>query len=413
MKLLFISNFYPPASRGGYELWCQEIAENFKKKNHDVMILTSKHGKDRISTDQPNWVRRDLYLEMELNSPWNWLKFFTERNRNEHQNLLIIKEIIKSFSPDFILVWGMWNLSKSILEYAEEEMAGKVVYYMGDYWPSLPNQLVEYWGIPGKNWITSLPKRIFKRIALNMLDRENKPILKFSHVLYPTKFMRDNLAQKGYRSKESRIIPGAIDTSVYTSTDRPNLKINKDCLSLLYVGRLTHEKGVHTAIQAVQKLVNDYGRANIILTILGSGEIEYETYLHNLVRDEGLQDLVEFAGSKDKDELPGFYQKADMFLFTSIWPEPFGRVIVEAMASGVPVIGSATGGASEILINGKNSLVFQPGNSEQLAKKIIQLIDKPDLRQKISECGRNTAVEKYDIKTMAAEIEEYLTSIEI
>ena len=89
------------------------------------------------------------------------------------------------------------------------------------------------------------------------------------------------------------------------------------------------------------------------LTIVGDGEPEYVDHLHQLVEREQVASFVTFLPAQPKETFPPYTINADIFLFTSIWAEPFGRVIVEAMASGVTVIGYAVGGAAEILIEAR------------------------------------------------------------
>jgi glycosyltransferase involved in cell wall biosynthesis len=120
---------------------------------------------------------------------------------------------------------------------------------------------------------------------------------------------------------------------------------------------------------------------------------------------------VKFLPAQPKEKLPALYQQADVFLFTSIWPEPFGRVIVEAMASGVTVIGAATGGAAEIMSDRRNALLFTPGDSADLAAKLKMLIENPALHDTLGKAGRETAITKFDIQRMTTGIEDYLQTL--
>jgi glycosyltransferase involved in cell wall biosynthesis len=180
---------------------------------------------------------------------------------------------------------------------------------------------------------------------------------------------------------------------------------------LLYIGRLSHEKGVHTAIQAIAHLVREYRTQNLHLTIVGDGEPEYVSHLQALVTNENIASFVDFLPAQRKEALPALYQQADIFLFTSLWAEPFGRVIVEAMASGVVVIGTRVGGAAEILLDGENSLAFTPDDPVSLAKQIKKLIESPELRMKLGQAGKESAVDKFDLQRMTSEIEEYFQSM--
>jgi glycosyltransferase involved in cell wall biosynthesis len=340
MRVLFLSNFYPPANRGGYAQWCQEVAEGLRNQGHEVLVLTSDHGYVEKQIHDPPWIRRKLKLEMDMISLRNSLLFFTRRKSREKENLIRLQQILEEFMPNAVLIWGMWNLSLSLAALVEKLKPGLVAYYMGDYWPSLPNQFVFYWQAPARNWITGIPKLLLRPIALRILSGEERPVLHFEHVIFPTIFMRDELLRKGLSPKETKIILGAVDTNRYEYRKNESNAQYTESLSLLFVGRLTPEKGVHTAIEALSYLVHQRGYHQIKLIIVGGGEPDYEDYLHRLTRKEKVERVVTFISAQPKEVMPALYHQADIFLFTSIWPEPFGRVLIEAMASGLVVAGA-------------------------------------------------------------------------
>jgi glycogen(starch) synthase len=408
MRLLFLTNFYPPASRGGYEQWCQEVTDGLRARGHNVLVLTSTYGRENLQSADPKWVRRELHLEMEFASLQNALYFFTNRKKRELKNLAILREAIEQHRPGGILVWGMWNFQRSMPALAEKLMPGKVVYYMGDYWTTLPSQFENYWNAPARNFVTGLPKLILKPIAQWILRREKRPGLQLEHTLFPSGFMREELKRKGISSSNAKIIYGGSDTEPYTGQRD---KKQKDKTSLLYVGRLTHEKGVHTAIEAVEKLVHEHGIDHIKLTIVGDGDSDYIRHLHQLVDEKYIASYVDFVPAQPKETLPAIYHGSDIFLFTSIWPEPFGRVLIEAMASGVAVVGTAVGGAAEILRENENALLFTPDDPTSLSNQLKQLIESPPLRERLAKAGRQIAVGKFDIRRMTTEIEHYLQTL--
>jgi glycogen(starch) synthase len=407
MRILFLSNFYPPASRGGYEQWCQEVAEGLRSRGHEILVSTSSYGGDRLEEPDPTWVLRDLRLEMEFESLRNGFGFFTARKRRERENLALLRQLVATFAPEVILVWGLWNLPRSLAALAEELLPQRVVYYLGDYWPALPSQYTFDWEAPARNWMTALPKIMLRPIAGWVLAREKQPNLSFVHVIFPTAFMRDELRRRGVLPQESKIVYGAVDTSHYQFRDGSSAQQDGD-LSLLYVGRLTAEKGVHTAIQALGDLVHQHKFDHLRLSIVGDGESEYEVRLRQLVQQEKVQGLVHFLGAQPKEAMPEIYRQADVFLFTSIWPEPFGRVLIEAMSSGVAIVGTATGGAAEILAEQGDALIFPPGDAAGLAAQIARLVESPSLRQQLARTGREIALTKFDMHRMIGEIEAYL-----
>lgn len=409
MRILFLTNFYPPASRGGYEQWCQEVGDGLRARGHDVLVLTSAHGRNALQSPDPLWVRRELRLEMEFASLKNAVWFFTRRKQREQENLALLRGTVKAWAPDIILVWGMWNFPRSLPALAESLMPERTVYYMGDYWPTLPSQYENYWNASPRSFFTGLLKLLLKPIARNILSREEKPRLQLRRILFPSDFMRKEFEQAGIPSTEGRVVFGAVDTNPYLEGER--LRKANDVVSLLYVGRLTHEKGARTAIEAVSHLVKKSGIEHLRLTIVGDGEPNYIDSLHKMVERDSLASFVTFLPAQPKDTLPALYRQSDLFLFTSIWQEPFGRVIVEAMASGIAVVGTAVGGAAEILVHDENALVFEAGDSTSLAQVLQRLIESPELRKKLGSAGRETARSKFDLQRMTDEIERYLRAL--
>jgi glycosyltransferase involved in cell wall biosynthesis len=134
-------------------------------------------------------------------------------------------------------------------------------------------------------------------------------------------------------------------------------------------------------------------------------------HLHELVKRENLASFVTFMPAQPKEALPAIYHQADIFLFTSIWDEPFGRVIVEAMASGVAVVGTAVGGAAELLVGNENALIFTPDDPVDLSQQLRRLIESPALRERLGKTGREIAGQKYDIQPVTIEFESYLKAL--
>ncbi|GAB4458075.1 MAG: hypothetical protein OHK0041_22900 [Anaerolineales bacterium] len=408
MRLLFLTNFYPPASRGGYEQWCGEVADGLRTLGHDVLVLTSTHGRASLPEPDPAWVRRDLHLEMEFASLRNAFQFFTARKQRERQNLTLLRQTIETHRPDAVLVWGMWNFPRSLPALAEGLLPGRVVYYIGDYWLTLPSQFENYWNAPARNPLTGLPKLLLRPFARRILAREPRPALKVEHALFPSAFMQTELQRKGVIPQHSKIVYGAIDTRPYLGVQRMP---PQETLSLLYIGRLSREKGVHTAIEAVGHLVRHYGVENVKLTVVGDGDADYVQTLRQFVARARLASFVDFLPAQPKEALPSLYPRFDILIFPSIWAEPFGRVIVEAMASGVVVVGTAVGGAAEILADGENALTFPPNDPEALSRQLKRLMDSPILRERLAHSARQTAAQKFDLRRMTAEIESYLQGV--
>ena len=98
-----------------------------------------------------------------------------------------------------------------------------------------------------------------------------------------------------------------------------------------------------------------------------------------------------FRGVVPHLELPQEYRTADVFVFPSIWDEPSGNPPIEAMAAGVPVVSTRTGGTPEYVVDGTTGLLVDPGDSGQLAAAIVRLLENDDLRRDMSAAARKHA----------------------
>lgn len=404
MRILILSNFFPPARSGGYTQWCHEVAERLAKRGHTIGVLTSRYELAKAPAKEHN-IHRLLHLEGSL-AYYQPLHFFTRWKKQYRENLEFLEQTVKDFAPDLIFVWGMWALSQALPARAEQLLPGRVVYYLSDYWPSALDMHSEYWQSPARHGVMQVPKRVLSRAALSMLSKESQPDLKFEQVICVSGRVRDLLVEKGLPIRHARIIHGGTDVERFQGDGTRDLQ--RGHVKLLYAGQLVHHKGVHTAIEAMARLVNQQRRNNLTLTLIGSGHPDYEAFLHDLVESQHLTDFVVFRKPVTKHEMPAIFQQFDVLVFPSIYEEPLARVTQEAMASGLVVIGTTTGGTKEILRDGETGLTFAPGDSVGLAEQVNRLISDPGLGSRLAQAGRQTVRENFTLDKMVDEIEHYL-----
>jgi len=165
------------------------------------------------------------------------------------------------------------------------------------------------------------------------------------------------------------------------------------------VGNLQEGKRQEDAIRAIAELLNRGIRAELL--IVGGGDPIYRKYLHNIVRENGLDNRVKFIGYVD-NPIP-FMQMADVVLMCSIY-EAFGRVTIEAMKVGKPVIGARSGGTVELIRDGFNGLLYTPGDYKELAEKIKYLYDHRDVALQMGEKCRRWAMEQFTEEVYAERV---------
>jgi glycosyltransferase involved in cell wall biosynthesis len=152
------------------------------------------------------------------------------------------------------------------------------------------------------------------------------------------------------------------------------------------VGRLSEWKGQDVFVRAIAALRAEY--PDVRARIVGSamfGEDEYERRLRALVEDLGLADVVTFTGFVDRVEEE--LSRLEVLVHASVVPEPFGQVVVEGMAAGLPVIATRAGGPAEIITDGVDGLLVQPGDVEALTAALSRLLKDPDLRRRLGAAG--------------------------
>jgi glycogen synthase len=405
MRILFLSNFFPPARPGGYTQWCHEVAERLARRGHTIEVLTSCYELEKAPAAEPK-IHRLLHLEGDL-AYYRPLDFFTKWKKQHRENLVFLEQTVRNFAPDLIFVWGMWALSKALPALAEKWLPGQVVYYLSDYWPSASDMHTAYWQSPARRWQTQVTKRVLGRVAMSMLAREAaQSELRLERVICVSARVRELLVAAGLPLQHARIIHGGTDMERFP--DHRKRDSASGHMKLLYAGQLVRHKGVHTAIGAVAKLVNKRKINNITLTVVGSGHPDYEAFLRDLVHRESLGDFVLFHPPVSKDDMPAILRQFDILVFPSIYEEPLARVTQEAMASGLVVVGTTTGGTEEILRDGKTGLTFAPDDEEGLAKQISRLVTDPDLCCRLAQAGHQIVLEHFTLDKMVNEIEAYL-----
>jgi glycosyltransferase involved in cell wall biosynthesis len=403
VKVLFVSNFYPPQGHGGYEAWCAEMAAGLRGRGHAVTVLTS----GRPDPTEPAWIRRELLLEMRFTPRVAALDFFLRRQARERHNLARVRQACAALQPDRVVIWGMWNLPRSLPALAEQLCPERVVYYFGDYWPTLPSQYVPYWEAPPRSGLNALPKRLLRPFALRRLRAERPPVLQMRRALFPTRFLREEYARLNVPLQATALVPGGIDLTPYR--ELPSRPLPNGALRLLTVGRISPEKGLATAIEALAQLAAQ-GLTAVTLQMVGGGETGYTAELQALAARLGVAARVEFVGAVAPAVLPRHYTGADVFIFPSVWSEPFGRVVVEALAAGLPVVGTGTGGSGEILAAVGEPLLFPPGDSAVLAEHLLRLAHRPELISQQRAAGRRAAAQ-FSLPAMLDGLAAYLEAL--
>ncbi len=229
-------------------------------------------------------------------------------------------------------------------------------------------------------------------------------------VICPSKVIARHMMKNfGVSEEKIRIISRWVDLSRFTFKD-PSQRLASNII--VSIGRISPSKGFEYLIQAFHKVI----RVKPYLNLLIVGEAEkskwnYFEYLKNLVRRLSLDYHVEFLGYQSNVER--ILEKASLMVVPSVAKESFGRVVVEAFASGVPVIATKVGALEEIVEDKKNGILVLPGDSNQIKEAILTLIDNPSLARKLAYNGRKKVETLYTLQNCYSKIlQTYREAIE-
>ena len=202
------------------------------------------------------------------------------------------------------------------------------------------------------------------------------------------------LRTKGFRGPVAVIPQFGVDPEIY----KPDQKRRGGVFSLGYIGRLVEEKGVDLLLTAAAGLRGEWR-----LRILGDGP--QRGRLERLAEELGLKDRVSFDPPLPSTEMPEYYRHLDLLVLPSRtcphWKEQFGRVLIEAMACGVPVVGSNSGEIPHVI--GEAGLIFPEGDPQALREAIEWVIREEGLRATLVRAGRERVLERYTQARIAAE----------
>lgn len=185
---------------------------------------------------------------------------------------------------------------------------------------------------------------------------------------------------------------------------RKELGVEESDFVVGFVGRLVKWKGSQVLLEAARNLTSYISNLKII--IVGSGEGQegsIEANLKERIAKEGLEGTVILTGQRE--DVPVLMNIFDVFCHTSIEPEPFATVVVEAMIAGLPVIGTSIGGTPEIIKDGENGFLVPPGDSAALAEVLRNLRNRAGLRRRVGQKAKETALSGYTEDIITRQVE--------
>lgn len=391
MKLLFTSYYFPPDFRGGAEISAFNVGKALVEDGHTVHVLT--RGGD-VAYDDRFTVHDDL-PEREM-----------PRERIERSTRTHVSDLIDTYDFDMVHAQNAYTAVGAIR--ACENTTTRCAASLRDYWLLDPLRLC-YDFLPGEYSTSTHPGTLLQRAWTKYsYDGLQKQLASPLILLYLERLRRH--ARKHVRKADALIansdfmrdlhsdLPGDIKR-VYNSIDTTRFSpapVDTDGKThVLFVGRPRPEKGVETLLRAVQRLQADH--PDLVLDIVGTDTPP--PWMEGVIEALGIGDRVMFHGRVPFDELVDWYNRTDIVAFPSAWQEPFGRVPMEAMACGTPVIATKVGGVPEVV--GDAGVLIRPGSSKQLSAQLRLLADDQTKRKELGEKGRERVEQMFAADVIA------------
>ena len=368
MRVLVVSNLYPPVAVGGYEMGCAAVVEHLRA-NHEVEVLTGRHARSRA--DPEPTVHRELPLltadaKGALRAP-----FEAPAAARLARNALAQR-------PDLVYVWNGASIPHAALRVLADSGV-PIAFRVCEYWfgglftaDQFMRELLPDRGRPVGRRLWAAGCRAVNGLASLRLD--------------PTAPFRAAIAWNSHALERSVPKPPFVDAvlervihsvpahgDIYAGVARQPA----DPPEIVFLGRVSPYKGVTVAIEALALLRARYGIA-ATLVVVGPEEGSHGTELRALARRLGVGDFVRWRGQLAAPEAAAALATAAAMIVPSTWDEPFGVVMIEGAFARVPLVASDVGGISEGLRDEEHALLFPRGDAAAAAAALARVLREPE-----------------------------------
>jgi len=352
MRVLVVSNLYPPDFVGGYELGCRQVVDILRGRGHEVRVLTSVprtpvpavphvHRRLKFIGDQCN-----PYLVDRI-APVSARLAEAESLQINANNVFGLIEELDEFRPDVVYLWMLTGLGGLGLVGCLHHLEVPWVWHLMD----------------------DVPLNLCKRQAevLSVLAREFKRQVRGSYLACSRALVNEIEGGGVGLNGEVEIVPNWV---VDVPQSRRTSYLQEGILRIASAGQLAVHKGVHLTIQAAG-ILRDWGYQNFQVDLFGQAQgLTFQMMVQKL----GLTDRVTFRGVLTQPELMGLYEHFDLFAFPTWEREPFGFAPLEAAASGCVPIMSQVCGIGEWMVDGVHCLKV-PRTAEAFAGMFRRILD--------------------------------------
>ena len=366
LRILVISNLYPPAVSGGYEVECSGVVEHLRQR-HEVMVLTSTRGR----VDREEAVARLLppvppgSRVRSLRAPLDALRAARATRR-----------VLAAFRPDLVYVWNGAQIPQAAIRVAET--AGvPVAYRICEHWFGhlyrsdrfMRHLYGEDRGLRA-GW--AVLARLVNRLPPLRLDPTRR-------VDAAVCWNAEAVRRLSPAPASARVV---LERIVYPATTQGEEMVGLERSPapvpiVACVGRVTSAKGTDVAYRAIAELRDRHG-IEARLVVAGAGDDDFRERLRRLADELSIAQLVEDRGQLGRPAVKDLLAEAHAVVVPSVWEEPAPLVCVEAALARVPVVASRVGGIPELLDDPEQALLCPPGDAPAFAAALARTLTTPD-----------------------------------
>jgi glycosyltransferase involved in cell wall biosynthesis len=243
-------------------------------------------------------------------------------------------------------------------------------------------------------------QNIYKKYPFPFSWIEGHILENADYAIAGSKEVRNVLVRKGFNNKRISEIPLGADITMFHKMESVELrsKLRLEAFTIGYIGRFVVEKGVMDLLEAVSRIKDKFN-----LLLVGDGELRNKITTEG--RRLGISEQIRIVDTVPSSQVPNYLNCMDCLVLpsrtTKKWKEQIGRVLIEAMACEVPVVGSDSGEIPNVI--GDSGLMFREGDAEDLSSKLKLLINNIDIRVELSRKGRQRVLNNFTQEKVAKE----------
>ncbi|MDA1208680.1 MAG: glycosyltransferase family 4 protein [bacterium] len=399
MKIALLNDSYPPYGNDSVANMTKVFADEYTKKGHDVIVITTHRKKDN-----PTIQRRDNVISIPVSyriSLRHWLSLYNPAVAK------MMKDILKEEQPDVVHAHNIHTYltyhslriakryTKNIILTAHDCMSvhyGRIATekYLDDNNPKI--SIFDQWHSSGLQWNPF--RNYYIRNTLNKyvnivvaVSKEQEKALRINGITNTT-FIHNGINLQMQQTSSTK--------DFIQKYSLLNKKI------ILFAGRLSEDKGANVLLSAFQKIHEHM--PDVVLLLVGNKQ-KWESHIRNSKTGKRILPACRFTDYLSSEEMQAAYSIADVVTTPSVYLEPFLLVNIEAMLASKPVVTTKYGGPSEVVEHNKTGFICDPRDKEAYANHLLDLLTHPDKAKKMGIAGEKRAKTFFSTHCM---IEKYM-----